>query len=298
MSGTDPHRRSRVAVNGTQMSYVDVGKGQPVVFLHGNPTWSYLWRNVIPYLADRRWCLAPDLVGMGQSGPATDGSYRFADHVRYLDGWFDAVVPEEPVALVVHDWGSALGFWWAFRHPERVAAIAYMEAIVQPRSWSDFPENRRGLFQRLRSPEGDRLIYEENFFVETVLPKGIIRSLDDEEMEAYRAPFRDRASRAPTLAWPRELPIAGEPSDVVEIVEQYGGWLCTAPIPKLLIKAETGSILIGRSYDFCRDWPNQRETTVRGIHFLQEDSPDQIGVAVREFLAAETSSDRRRSATR
>jgi haloalkane dehalogenase len=282
----DRHHRERVSVNGTEMSFVDVGEGDPVVFLHGNPTWSYLWRNVIPYLADRRRCLAPDLVGMGQSGPAPDGRYSFVDQAGYVDGWFDAVVPEEPVVLVVHDWGSALGFWWAFRHQQRVAAIAYMEAMVQPRNWSDFPEDRRGPFQRLRSPEGDRLVFEDNFFVETVLPMSIIRTLTEPEMEAYRAPFRDPASRTPTLVWPREIPVEGEPRDVFEIFEQYGAWLSKSTLPKLMIKAEPGAILIGRLYNFCRSWPNQRESTVRGIHFIQEDSPDEIGVALREFVAA------------
>jgi haloalkane dehalogenase len=281
----DHRHRERVAVGGTEMSYVDVGEGEPVVFLHGNPTWSYLWRNVLPYLAGQRRCLAPDLVGMGQSGPAPDGQYRFADHARYLDAWFDAVVPDQPAVLVIHDWGSALGFWWAFRHQERVAAIAYMEAIVKPRTWADFGD-RREAFQRLRSPEGERLVYEENFFVETFLPMSIIRRLDEQEMEAYRAPFREPASRTPTLVFPRELPIGGEPRDVVEIVEQYGSWLSTSPVPKLLIKAEPGAILVGRTYEFARTWPNQREITVRGIHFVQEDSPDEIGAALREFVAS------------
>lgn len=269
------------------MSYVDVGEGQqPVVFLHGNPTWSYLWRNVIPHLAGQRRCLAPDLVGMGQSGPAPDGRYRFADHARYLDAWFNAVVPDHPIVLVLHDWGSALGFHWAFRHQERIAAIAYMEAIVQPRNWQDFPDDRRSLFQRLRSPEGDQLVFEENFFIETVLPNSIIRPLEEQEMEAYRAPFREPESRMPTLVWPRELPIAGEPRDVVQTVEQYGRWLSQSSLPKLLIKADPGAVLVGRAYEFCRRWPNQREISVPGIHFIQEDSADAIGAALREFVGA------------
>ncbi len=187
----DGHHRERVLVNSTEMSFVDVGEGEPVVFLHGNPTWSYLWRNVIPHLADRRRCLAPDLVGMGQSGPAPDGRYRFVDQASYVDGWF-------------------------------VVAIAYMGAMVEPRNWSDFPEDRRGPFQRLRSPEGDRLVFEENFFVETVLLMSIMRTLSEPEMDAYRAPFRDPASQTPTLVWPRELPLEGEPRDVFEIFEQHG----------------------------------------------------------------------------
>lgn len=281
----DPHHRARIAVDGTVMSYADVGSGQPVVFLHGNPTWSYLWRNVIPHLPDER-CLAPDLVGMGASSPAPDGKYRFVDHARYLDAFLDAVVPDKPVVLVLHDWGSALGFWWAFRHPERVAAITYMEAIVRPRSWEDFPDDRRQLFQRLRSPAGEQLVYEENFFVETVLPKSVIRPLSEKEMDAYRAPFRDPASRAPTLAWVRELPIEGEPAYIVEMVEAYGRWLATTPVPKLLVKAEPGALLVGPAYELARSFPNQQEATVAGIHFVQEDSPDAIGTVLRRFVDA------------
>lgn len=278
--------RHHLRAGGAAISYLDVGSGLPVVFLHGNPTSSYLWRNVIPFLSDGYRCLAPDLVGMGRSGPAPDGRYRFFDHARYVDAFLDAVAPAGPVVLVLHDWGSALGFWWAYRHPERVAAIAYMEAIVRPRGWDDFPEDRRRLFQRLRSPEGEHLVYEENLFIETVLPGSVLRSLSEEEMEAYRAPFRDSAARAPTLAWARELPIEGEPADVVDAVESYGRWLSTSPVPKLLIKAEPGALLIGPAYDFARSFPNQQETTVAGIHFVQEDSPDQIGTALRRFVDA------------
>jgi haloalkane dehalogenase len=272
------------------MSYVDVGEGEPVIFLHGNPTSSYLWRNVIPYLADQRRCLAPDLVGMGRSGSAPDGRYRFVDHARYLDAWFDAVVPDQPVTLVLHDWGSVLGFWWAFRHQEWVAGIAYMEAIVQPRTWADFGD-RSERFRRLRSPEGERLVFEENFFVETILPATIMRRLEDQEMEAYRAPFREPSSRMPTLVFPREIPIEGKPRDVAEIMEQYGNWLSTSEVPKLLIKAEPGALLTGRAYEFARAWPNQREITVRGIHYVQEDSPDAIGAALREFVAPASPAD-------
>lgn len=285
MSSADPHPRRRVAVAGTEISYLDVGSGRPIVFMHGNPTWSYLWRNVVPHVADHARCLAPDLVGMGRSGPAPDGSYRFVDHARYLDAWFDAVVPGGPVVLVVHDWGSALGFWWAHRHPERVAAIAYMEAIVQPRDWGDFPADRRRLFERLRSPQAERLVMQDNFFVETVLPQSVLRPLDDRVLDAYRDPFREPRSRVPTLVWPRELPIDGEPRVVVDVVEQYGSWLAQARFPKLLVKAEPGSLLVGRAYEFCRAWPNQTEVTVEGIHYLQEDSPDAIGEALRAFVS-------------
>jgi haloalkane dehalogenase len=266
------------------MSYVDVGEGAPIVFLHGNPTSSYLWRNVIPHVAGLGRCLAPDLIGMGRSGGSPAKGYRFEDHSRYLDAWFDSLGLTENVTLVLHDWGSALGFHWARRRPERVRAVAYMEAIVQPRRWEDFPNGRDALFRALRSEQGERLVFEENFFVEVVLPKSVIRKLSEEEMGAYREPFRSRESRAPTLVWARELPIDGHPADVAAAVEDYGAWLTRSPIPKLFIAAEPGALLVGRAREFCRTWPNQREVAVKGIHYLQEDSPEEIGFALREFL--------------
>jgi haloalkane dehalogenase len=243
-----------------------------------------LWRHVIPHVSPIARCLAPDLIGMGQSGKSPSGAYRFVDHARHVDAWFDAMNFREPVTLVVHDWGSALGFFWAMRNQDRVRGIAYMEAIVQPRLWADFAAGRDRMFRTLRSDEGDHLIFDENYFIEVVLPRSIIRKLSNDEMEAYRAPFRDRESRLPTLVWPRELPIEGEPAGVVAIVEQYGTWLSQSHVPKLFICAEPGAILVGRARDFCRRWPNQREVTVQGIHFVQEDSPDEIGTAVAEFV--------------
>lgn len=283
-SNADLHPRLRARVLDTEISYAAVGEGDPIVFLHGNPTSSYLWRNIIPHVANLGWCLAPDLVGMGQSGKAPTGAYRFEDHARYLDSWFDSLSLMKNVILVLHDWGSALGFHWAFRHQERVQAIAYMEAIVQPRRWEDFPNGRDAIFRALRSEKGEQLALEENFFVETVLPKSIIRQLTEEEMEAYRAPFKSREDRMPTLVWPRELPIAGEPADVVKIVEAYGEWLSGSELPKLFIAAEPGALLVGRDREFCRTWPNQREVTVKGIHYIQEDSPAEIGAALRDFV--------------
>jgi haloalkane dehalogenase len=286
ISPTDPHPRQRVSVLDTEMSYVDVGRDDPIVFLHGNPTSSYLWRNIIPYVADCGRCLAPDLVGMGQSGKSPADAYRFADHARYLDAWFDSLGLDSNVVLILHDWGSALGFYRAFRHRDQVQAIVYMEAIVQPRRWEDFPDGRDAMFRALRSERGEQMVLDDNFFVETVLPKSIIRKLSDEEMATYRAPFLDRQTRLPTLVWPRELPIDGAPADVVEIVERYGAWLSGSDLPKLFINAEPGAVIVGRARDFCRGWPNQREVTVPGIHFIQEDSPAQIGAAIREFVAS------------
>lgn len=284
ISPSDTHPRRTIKVLDTTMRYVDVGSGAPIVFLHGNPTSSYLWRNVIPHVADLGRCLAPDLVGMGDSAPAPGGSYRLRDHGRYLDGWFQAMDLREGVILVLHDWGSALGFDWARRHADRVRGIAYMEALVQPRRWEDFPAGRDRIFRALRSEEGERLVREENFFVETVLPKSILRALQPAEMAAYRRPFADPSARTPTLAWARELPIDGSPPDVVAVVEAYGRWLATSTLPKLFVNAEPGALLVGRAREFCRTWPNQREVTVPGIHYVQEDSPHQIGRALRAFV--------------
>jgi len=280
----DPHFRKRVAVLDTEMSYVCVGAGEPIVFLHGNPTSSYLWRNVIPYVHDLGQCLAPDLVGMGLSAASPRRAYRFADHAHYLDAWFEILNLTRNVTLVLHDWGSALGFHWARRHPERVRAIAYMEAIVQPRRWQDVPSDRVSYFKDLRSQRGERMILHENAFIEVLLPKLIIRQLSQAEMDAYRRPFIEHDSRLPMLVWPRELPIEGEPADVVAIVEGYGRWLAESPLPKLFIAAEPGSLLIGRAREFCRSWSNQEEVIVSGIHFIQEDNPDEIGAALARFV--------------
>jgi len=227
---------------------------------------------------------------MGQSTPSPRRAYRFIHHARYLDQWFEALSLTQDVTLVLHDWGSALGFYRAFRHPRQVKAIAYMEAIAMPRRWSDFPSGRDQMFRALRSSEGERLVLDENYFIETILPKSILRRLSDEEMAAYRRPYGTRESRLPTLIWPRELPIEGAPADVVEIVESYGTWLAQSPIPKLFVNAEPGSLVVGRVRDFCRTWPNQREATVKGIHFIQEDAPVEIAAALKSFLREGTTS--------
>ena len=278
--------RQRVKILDTEMSYVAMGRGDPIVFLHGNPTSSYLWRNVIPHVSGLGHCLAPDLVGMGQSAPSPDRAYRFSDHARYLDAWFDALALRENVTLVLHDWGSALGFHWASRHPDRVGAIAYMESMVLPREWEDLPQARAQFFRDMRSEKGEHMILDENFFIEVLLPKLVLRPLTDAEKEVYLRPFQTRESRLPTLVWPRELPIGGEPADVVAIVKKYGQWLLESPHPKLFINAEPGSLLIGPSRDFCRRFANQQEITVKGLHFIQEDCPDEIGTALARFIRA------------
>jgi len=276
--------RKYLPVLGTRMAYVDAGSGDPIVLLHGNPTPSYLWRKILPHLLPFGRCLAPDYVGMGNSGAAPDGGYRFIDQQRYLDAWFETVGLGRNVTLVVHDWGSALGFSWAQRHPERVKAIIYMESIVRPfLSWNEWPEATRAFFQAQRSPAGEDLILEKNLFIEYLLP---LRNIAPEVMEVYRRHYRNPGpSRMPMLAWTRDLPIAGEPADVVEIVESYSRWLSQSPIPKLFIDADPAGFLIGAQREFCRRWPNQQVVTVRGSHFLQEDSPEEVGEACARFVA-------------
>ncbi len=275
-------------VQGRRMAYVEAGSGAPLVFLHGNPTSSFLWRNIVPGLESRGRCIAPDLIGMGDSeklesdGP---GSYRFVEHREYLDGFLDNLDVSENVTLIIHDWGSALGFDWARRHPEKIKGIAYMEAIVRPLTWDEFPEAPQKVFQGFRSPMGESMVLEKNIFVEKGLPGSIIRELSEDEMGAYRAPFSSEGEgRRPTLTWPREIPIDGEPADVTAIVDDYANWLGSSAIPKLFINAEPGAILIGAQREFCRSWPNQREVTVSGTHFIQEDSPDEISSAINSWL--------------
>ena len=285
ISAADTYERHRIPVLDTEMAYVDTGAGDPVVFLHGNPTSSYLWRNVIPHVEGVGRCLAPDFVGMGDSGLAPDGSYRFTDHARYLDAWFEALELTENVTLVGHDWGSALGFYWAHRHPTRVRGIAYMEAIVRPLTWEEWPDEARNIFQALRSEAGEEMVLGKNAFVERILPSAVLRELTDEEMNVYRKPYLEPGeSRRLTLTWPRELPINGEPEDVVGSVDDYSKWLAQSDVPKLFVNAEPGSILIEAQRDYCRTWPNQGEITVRGAHFIQEDSPHEIGEAVAAFV--------------
>ncbi|KZS62537.1 MAG: haloalkane dehalogenase [Mycobacterium pseudokansasii] len=270
------------------MSYHETGQGRPVVFLHGNPTSSYLWRNVIPHVVDRGRCLVPDLIGHGDSDKLDDTgpcSYRFAQHRHYLDGLLDQLDLGDDVVLVVHDWGSALGFDWANRHRDRVSGIAFMEAIVRPLTWAEWPEAVTGIFQGFRSDAGEQMVIEKNLFVEAVLPGAILRSLTPAEHDEYRRPFTEPEHRRPTLTWPREIPIEGEPADVHQIVAGYAQWLPAADFPKLFVNADPGAILTGAQREFCRSWANLTEVTVRGSHFIQEDSPHEIGQAIADWLA-------------
>jgi haloalkane dehalogenase len=286
------HPKSYTTVLGKRLAYVEMGTGDPIVFLHGNPTSSFLWRNIMPHLKDMGRCLAPDLIGMGDSdkldGSGPD-SYRFVDHRRYLDAVLEDLGVTDRVVFVIHDWGSALGFDWANRHRDRVRGIAYMEGIVRPVTWADWPDAARQVFQGFRSPAGEGMVLENNVFVERVLPGSIIRKLTEEEMTVYRRPFLNPGEdRRPTLTWPRQIPIEGDPADVTEIVQAYADWMAENDLPKLFINAEPGAILTGVQREFCRSWKNQQEVTVKGSHFIQEDSPDEISQAIAEWLGGLT----------
>jgi haloalkane dehalogenase len=284
-----PLAKQTVDVRGRRMAYHARGEGRPILFLHGNPTSSYLWRDVIPELEGHGRLIAPDLIGMGDSdklpNPQPD-TYRFTTHRDFLDGFISAVIGDsDPVVLVVHDWGSALGFDWANRHRDRVRGIAYMEAIVRPiAGWEEWSPAATPVFQGFRSDKGEQMILDRNLFVERVLPGSMLRKLSDAEMAEYRKPFVRREDRWPTLTWPREIPIAGEPADVVAIAAAYSQWLASSDIPKLFVNADPGAILIGAPREFCRTWPNQTEVTVAGSHFIQEDSGAAIGQAIAEWM--------------
>ncbi|MGV0717920.1 haloalkane dehalogenase [Mycolicibacterium sp. XJ662] len=294
MAGAEPYGQLQYKeIHGRRMAYVDEGAavdGCTIVFQHGNPTSSYLWRNVMPHLEGLGRLVACDLIGMGGSDKLEDSGpdrYHYAEQRDYLFALWDALDLGDRVVLVLHDWGSALGFDWANQHRDRVAGIAYMEAIAMPIDWADFPDPVRPLFEGFRSADGEAMILEQNLFVEAVLPGAVQRPLTDEEMNHYRAPYLTAGEdRRPTLSWPRNIPIEGEPADVVAIVDEYGRWLAGSDVPKLFVNAAPGAITRGRVRDFVRTWPNQTEVTVAGTHFIQEDSPDEIGNALAAFVRA------------
>jgi haloalkane dehalogenase len=283
----DPFPRSRIRVKDAEMAYVDVGSGRPIVFLHGNPTSSYLWRNVIPHLQGLGRCLAPDLIGMGDSaklphpGP---GTYEFATHAAYLDAFLTEVQLDEPAVLVLHDWGSALGFDWARRHPDQVRGIAFTEAIVNPFTWADWPAIARTIFRAMRGVEGEQLVLDENVFVERLLPASFQGGLPPETMEHYRRPFRERADRWPTLEWPRQIPIENVPPRMHDVVDAYGRWLRGSDVPKLFVDADPGFLLVGRMRSVVRRWPALTEVTVPAGHFVPEENPDQLGRALADWV--------------
>lgn len=289
MVGAKPYGQLRYReINGSQMAYIDEGEGDAIVFAHGNPTSSYLWRNVMPHLEGLGRLVAADMIGMGASDklhPSGPDRYNYAEQRDYLFALWDALDLGDNVTLVLHDWGSALGFDWANQHRDRVQGIAFMECIVTPITWSEFPADARPIFEGFRSPQGEAMVLEQNLFIEGVLPGGMERKLSDEEMDHYRQPFVDPGeSRRPTLSWPRNIPIDGEPADVVSVINDYSSWLAESDVPKLFINAEPGMIIPGRPLDVIRSWPNLTETTVRGVHFVQEDSPDEVGAAVAQFV--------------
>ncbi len=280
-----------LSVNDQKMAYVEMGQGRPIVFLHGNPTSSYLWRDVMPELAALGRCIAPDLIGMGDSAklPGADAeTYRFSTHATYLSGFMSGMGLDQDVLLVVHDWGSALGFDWANRNRKAVRGIAYMEGIVRPLAgWEEFSPAATPIFQALRSPAGEDLILNKNIFIERILPGSVLRTLSAEEMDEYRRPYLQKEDRFPTLTWPRSIPIGGEPPDVVRIVQDYADWLSTSAAPKLFVDADPGAILIGAQREFCRSWPNQKEVRFKGSHFIQEDSGIEIGRAISAWMIAQ-----------
>jgi len=282
------HQKKKVGVLGSEMAYVEMGEGDPIIFQHGNPTSSYLWRNIMPKVAPLGRCIALDLIGMGDSDKLENSGpdrYTFVEHREYFDAALEALGVAENVTLVVHDWGSALGFDWARRHPESVKGIAYMEAIVEPYDWDEWPEAARDIFRAFRSPAGEELVLQKNMFVENVLPASVLRGLTDEEMAVYRRPFANPGEdRRPTLTWPRQIPLGGEPEDVVGIVKDYATWLQSSSLPKLFVNAEPGMITSGVAREHCRNWPNQTEVTVKGLHFIQEDSPNEIGEALVQWM--------------
>ena len=273
----------RVSVLDSEMAYVDTGHGEPVVFLHGNPTSSYMWRHIIPSVKGSR-CLAPDLIGMGESSPSPRRAYRLLDHSAYLDVWFEKLDLSR-VILVMHDWGVPLGLYWARRFPQRVAGIAYMEGQVRPRRWADLPQGRDVFFRALRGADGERIVLDQNFFLEKMFFGDVLTPLSEADKNVYRAPYAtDRDSRWPMLFWPREIPFDGEPADTHALIEANGQWLTASPLPKLFVNAEPGNSIAGETRDFCRRFLNQREITVAGRHYVPEDAPEAIGTALNEFV--------------
>ncbi|MFT5361439.1 MAG: haloalkane dehalogenase [Porticoccaceae bacterium] len=288
LSETMPYEKKFATISGKKIAYVEEGRGDPIILLHGNPTSSFLWRNVIPELVESGRVIVPDLIGQGDSEklPASEGPERYSLEVAYsyVDGLLASIGANKNVTLVIHDWGSGIGFLWAMRHAAAVKGVAYMESIVKPMIWADWPEGAVGIFKGFRSGKGEDLILNRNMFIEGVLPTSVIRTMTEKEMDAYRTPHLESDDRQPLLNWPRQIPIEGEPENIVALVNEYGAFMAGSEIPKLFINADPGSILVGPQREFCRSWPNQQEVTVKGLHFIQEDSPVEIGQAVANWL--------------
>ncbi len=288
MISVQEHEKKTIEVLGKRMAYVEMGEGNPIIFQHGNPTSSYLWRNIMPHVKNLGRCIAIDLIGMGDSEKLENSGpdrYTLKEHQQYLYAAFEALGVKQNVIFVIHNWGSALGFAWAQQNPESVKGICYMEAILMPMTWEQWPAAATRVFQGFRSDAGEQMVLENNVFVENVLPGSVLRDLTEKEMSVYRRPFENPGEdRRPTLTWPRQIPLEGQPEDVVSLVKGYGDWLKESSVPKLFINAEPGAILTGDMREFCRTWPNQTEVTVAGKHFIQEDSPDEIGQAIADWL--------------
>lgn len=289
MFGTKPYAELKYReVLGKRMAYIDEGTGDAIIFQHGQPTSSYLWRNVMPHVEGLGRLIAGDLIGMGGSeklNPSGPDRYHYAEHRDYLFALWDALSIGDRVILVLDDWGATLGLDWANRHRNRVQGIVHMEAMAIPLIWSDLPDQAQTLFRALRSQPGEQMVLEDNLFIEKILPGAVLRQLTEAEMSHYRQPFRNAGEdRRPTLSWPRNLPIDGEPAEVVETMVRFGKWLGESDVPKLLINGEPGTIVRGRIRDIIRSWRNQTEITVHGRKLLQEDSPHEIGAAIADFV--------------
>ncbi|KAI8271140.1 hypothetical protein K4K58_000015 [Colletotrichum sp. SAR11_239] len=291
ISAEFPFEKRRVHVLDTNMAYVDTGSspGTATVFIHGNPTSSYLWRNIIPHVSGKSRCIAPDLVGFGDSDKVPGLEYRVADHQAYLDAFMDAVLPTEKVILVLHDWGSALGLDWARRNENRVGGLALMEFMHPSSSWDTAPRAMAEHFRPFREPQvGRELIIDQNVFIERILPGSIVRQLSEEEMEEYRRPFLDPASREPVWRFPNEIPIGGQPADVAEMADKYMAWLLKTELPKLFFWVTPGGT-IGeeKAAELMEKLRNTRSVYLGpGVHFVQEDHPHAIGREISQWLSA------------
>ena len=284
ISADFPFASHYVDVHGSRMHYIDEGEGDPILFLHGNPTSSYLWRNIIPYLVPRGRCIAPDLIGMGKSDKPRLG-YQFFDHAVYVDGFIDALELKN-ITLVVHDWGSGLGFYYAHRFESNIKALAFMEAILRPARWADFPKDFKMGFKLMRTPFiGWLMISVMNAFVKQILPQATVRKLSEEEKRRYAEPYPTIASRRPVRQWPREIPIEGTPRDVQEVVEAYSNWLQETTLPKILFHATPGGLIPAQAVTWCRERMKNLETVNigKGLHFVQEDNPHAIGKALAQW---------------
>ena len=290
ISARMPYEKKTVAVNGSTMAYVEAGEGDPVVFLHGNATSSYMWRNIMPYLDGMGRLIAIDNIGQGDSGRLEHSgpeAYTLAEHQTFIDATLEALGVAGNVTFVMHDWGGPLGLTWAQRHPQAIKGLAHCETLVcDHASYEDYPDAVGAMLKRLRGPDGEQLVLEENFFVEKIFTAGVMRDIDDETMTEIRRPYTQAGeARRATLTWPRQIPIAGEPKDVADRVEGIAAWMAGNDIPKLFINVDPGQIIFERDLEIIRSWPNQTEVTVRGLHHPQEDSPDDMGAALRDWYA-------------